>query len=66
MSEFLFGLFLGVLIVMIPVSCVAKDNKNLVNPYQVIEIDGMTCIEWENQTRSGFTCNWNEWKGEAR
>lgn len=35
--------------------------------YSIIEVDGMTCIKYNSGTYAGgLTCNWDEWKGEAR
>jgi hypothetical protein len=30
--------------------------------YKVIDINGMTCVRWNNGIYTGgLTCNWNEW-----
>lgn len=31
--------------------------------YEIITIDGMTCIRWIGSSKGGLTCNWDEWEG---
>lgn len=30
--------------------------------YEIIEVNGMTCVKMN--TRGGLTCNWDEWEGK--
>jgi hypothetical protein len=39
---------------------IGKDNFS----YQVVKINGMTCIQWGHSIsyKGGLTCNWDEWE----
>lgn len=54
---------------LILMSCGGSDpiESNDSTTYNIVKIDGMTCVKWSGVAyTSGLTCNWDEWKGEAR
>lgn len=61
------ALSLFLLIVIMIVSCSSTVETEDSWTYQIVEIDGMTCVKWNSTVGyvGGLTCNWDEWKSEA-